>query len=74
MCDMELKPCPFCGTKAYSRITVTAELMKGYIGCNNSGCGLKMDFEIKPKSVLLNFNDVVNGIHDAVERWNKRVK
>lgn len=73
MSDIELKQCPCCGERAYSRIyPISREVVKGSICCNNSKCGLKMDFEIKPKSVLLNFDDVINGIHDAVERWNRR--
>lgn len=75
MNDIELKPCPLCGTRSYSRISqICGEVVKGYIGCNNSECGLKMDFEIKPKSVLLNLDDVISGINDAVDRWNRRAK
>lgn len=75
MSDFELKPCPCCGAKAWSRIkTVSGEKMIGFISCNNSSCGLKIPFEIKAKSVLLNFDDVISGINDAVDRWNRRAK
>lgn len=71
--DIELKPCPCCGTKAWSRIKKSSEeKMIGYISCNNSSCGLGMEFEIKAKSVILSFDDVISGINDAVDRWNRR--
>lgn len=74
MIDIELKTCPFCGERAYSRIyPCSGEVIKGYIGCNNSDCGLKMEFEIKPQSVILNCDDVIKGIFEAAEKWNRRV-
>ena len=73
MNKIKLKPCPLCGTEAYSRIvSASNDTLNGYISCNNSQCKLKMDFTIKTK-YSLEFDDVINGINDAVNRWNNRV-
>lgn len=75
MNDIKLKPCPCCGTRAWSHIEKASdEKMIGYISCNNSSCGLKMRFEINASSVILSFEDVVKGIYNAVEKWNTRIK
>lgn len=31
-----------------------------------------MSFAIKPSSILLNFDDVINGLHDVADKWNRR--
>ena len=31
-----------------------------------------MNFIIKPSHILLNFGDVIKGIHDVAEAWNRR--
>ena len=75
-CEMEeikLKPCPCCGEEAYTRIfSLHNERMGCYVSCNNPQCGLTMKFIIEPKSALLNFDDVINGLYDVAEKWNRR--
>lgn len=74
MSEIKLKPCPCCGTEAYTRFTdIKGEALHGYISCNNSKCSLQMRFEIVPSNVLLNFDDVVKGMNDVAEAWNRRV-
>lgn len=72
MREIKLKPCPFCGTEAYTSIERSdGEKMRIYIQCNDSTCGAKMDFTIKPEGSFLNFYDVFSGINKAVEAWNR---
>ena len=72
--EIKLKPCPCCGTESYTHFTdLKGETLRGYISCNNSTCGLEMRFEMAPQNVLLNFDDVIKGMNDAAEAWNRRV-
>lgn len=74
MSEIKLKPCPCCGTEAYTHFTdLKSEVLYGYISCNNSTCGLEMRFRIEPSNVLLDFDDVVKGMDDVVKTWNRRV-
>ena len=71
--EIKLKTCPCCGTEPYTHFTALKDdELHGYISCNNPECALKMCFKIKPSHILLNFDDVVNGINDAAETWNRR--
>lgn len=73
MMEIKLKQCPCCGTEAYMHFTdLRNDELYGFISCNNSECALKMNFTIKPSHILLNFDDVINGIHDVVDKWNRR--
>ena len=73
MSEVKLKPCPFCGTEAYTAIVGwDDEKMKIYIQCNDPDCGTKMEFTIKAERVYLDFDDVMDGISKAVEVWNRR--
>lgn len=73
MREIKLKPCPCCGTEAYTHFKVLkGDELHGYISCNNSTCGLEMRFKIKPSHILLDFNDVIDGINNAAEAWNRR--
>lgn len=75
MSKIKLLPCPCCGTEPFTYITsVMNEKMEGYISCNNPKCALKMEFKIKAKSVFLNFDDVINGLHNVSDKWNRRTK
>lgn len=74
MSEIKLKPCPLCGTEVYTHIMSAAnDKMKGYIKCNSSKCTLKMEFEIKAERILLNFEDVINGLRNVSDKWNRRV-
>lgn len=71
--EIKLKKCPCCGTEAYTHFTdLRNDELHGFISCNNSKCALKINFTIKPSHILLNFDDVINGIYDVVDKWNKR--
>lgn len=73
MSEIKLLPCPLCETEAYTHIrSVVDDVMKGYIQCNNADCALKMEFEIKAERVLLSFEDVINGLHNVSDKWNRR--
>lgn len=74
MSKIELKPCPCCGAEAESQALFDGidNEINGHIEC--SKCGLKIEFTIKPKNVVFNFNDVIDGINDAINRWNRRDK
>ena len=73
MIKIKLKPCPCCGTETYTHFTeLKHDELHGFISCNNSKCALKMNFVIKPSRILLDFNDVINGMHDIADRWNRR--
>lgn len=73
MSEIKLKPCSCCGTEPYTHFTVLKnDELHGFVSCNNPKCALKMSFAIKPSSILLNFNDVINGLHDIADRWNRR--
>ena len=70
---IELKPCPCCGTEPYTHLLcIRDDELKGYVSCNNPKCRLKMEFTIKPTHILLDFNDVINGLYDVADNWNKR--
>lgn len=73
MGEIKLKPCPFCKTEAYTRITALKnEELQGFISCNNPKCLAQMRFSFKAEKGLLNFEDVIIGIYEAIEKWNKR--
>lgn len=74
MSEIKLRPCPCCDTEPYTHFTeLKHNELHGFISCNNSNCALKMNFVIKPSRTLLNFDDVINGMHDIADRWNRRV-
>ena len=73
MSKIKLKPCPFCGTLPYTSVDkVRAENIEVSIQCDNPDCGALMNFKIKTKNGLLDFDEVVNGCNEAVETWNRR--
>ena len=73
MNGIKIKPCPCCGTQPYTVITsVHNDKLYGYIECNNPECKLKMDFTAEAKHVLLSFEDVINGIYETTDKWNRR--
>lgn len=73
MLEIKLKPCPCCGTKPYTHFTeLKNDELHGYVSCNNPKCAINMGFVIKPTHILLNFYDVINGIHDIADKWNRR--
>lgn len=76
MIEVKLEPCPLCGSEPYTRITETKDgEMNGYIRCNNTNCGLQINFKIKSQNgMFLSFNDIINGLKKEIEKWNRRVQ
>ena len=73
MSEIKLKSCPCCGTESYTCFTALKDdKLHGFVSCDNPKCALKMSFAIKPSSILLNFDDVINGLHDVADKWNRR--
>lgn len=73
MSEIKLKPCPFCGTMPYTSINESdGKKIKGYIQCNNPNCGVLMNFEIDTKGGFLKFDDVIDGLNEMEETWNRR--
>lgn len=69
----ELKPCPFCGSPAYSFLTVVTgvshDRIKYRVQCSLKECGVcKSDEVVSGSNVktLMNMIDKVNG------KWNTR--
>lgn len=73
MSEIKLKPCPCCGTEPFTHFTeLKNDELHGFVSCNNPGCALKMNFTIKTSHILLNFDDVINGLRDIANKWNRR--
>lgn len=74
--DNVLKPCPFCGGKAYiqkltSGYTGSGEFIAGYeVGCKT--CNIK--FKAESRFALIDGQPVfkTNGYDRCVEQWNRR--
>lgn len=75
MSEIKLKPCPCCGTETYTHFTALKnDELSGFVSCNSPECALKMNFVIKPSHVLLSFDDVINGVHNVADKWNRRTE
>ena len=71
---IELKPCPYCGTLPYTWVEMLGdEKMKAYIQCNNADCRATVAKVIKAKRGLLNFEEVIGGLEEAADTWNRRI-
>ena len=71
---IKLKPCPLCGTLPYTWAErLDDERMKTYIRCNNGDCKATVVRTIETKRGLLNFEEIIGGIKEAANTWNKRV-
>ena len=65
---VELKPCPFCGNKAYTKITGLGGMVEFRVICES--CGVKQSYIAQVP--LLSFTDAENAIEAATELWNMR--
>lgn len=72
----ELKPCPFCGGKAYTKVVSRDYLPTGYsIGVEL--CCKKCDFYMRGQTVFevdefMNVKIVSGGVQHMIENWNRR--
>ena len=74
MNEIKLKSCPFCGTEPYTSIDkLSADKIEASIQCNNPDCAALIKFKIKIKNGLLNFNEIIEGLKNAAEAWNRRI-
>ena len=72
--QIKLKPCPLCGTLPYTWAErLDDERMKACIRCNNSDCKATVVRVIETKRGLLNFEEIIGGIEEAANTWNRRV-
>lgn len=72
--QIKLKPCPLCGTLPYTWAErLDDERMKACIQCNNSDCKATVVRVIETKRGLLNFEEIIGGIKEAANTWNRRV-
>jgi Lar family restriction alleviation protein len=73
---MELKPCPFCGGKAYTKVVSRDYMQTGYsigaeVGCEK--CGFHMRGEtVFAVDEFMNVKIVSGGVQHMIERWNSR--
>lgn len=73
----ELKPCPFCGGKAYIREYAHGHGGNGCFnasyecGCSNCKIAFKANSEFSLKNGYPVFS--VNGYEKCVEAWNRRI-
>lgn len=66
----ELKPCPFCGGEAYSRVNIVdMGTLEFSVICNECGVKRKEKFEL----LDTNFNDISVIIEKSVSAWNTRI-
>ena len=82
----ELKPCPFCGGKAYMRMVCRNETIEKFpdkadalekypakwwvLGCLTPGCIL----EANPEKHFIKLGFRAGSEKEAVEKWNKRAE
>lgn len=75
MGEIKLKPCPFCGTDAYTEFkhigrNCTTEMYDLIVKCNRSDCGLEKHHKICLDDEL--FDTVLKEIKFVVDDWNNR--
>jgi len=72
----ELKPCPFCGSKAVRHITEASSYCPGSykvaIVCTRSGCGAAIDMIYNPPPWVKNPERQAKVI--IARAWNRRAK
>lgn len=72
----ELKPCPFCGGKAYTKVVSRDHLQTGYsigaeVGCEK--CGFHMRGEtVFAVDEFMNVKIFSGGVQHMIEKWNRR--
>lgn len=65
----ELKPCPFCGGKAHSNVTIASiKELNIAVFCKNCGVIIQRDVKL----LDMNFQDIITVIENSTNAWNRR--
>jgi Lar family restriction alleviation protein len=72
----ELKPCPFCGGEAYTKVVSRDYMQTGYSIGAEVGCQ-KCNFHMRGDSIFevdefMNMKMVSEGAQHVIENWNRR--
>ena len=68
--EQGLKPCPFCGDKASTKVEIVNIIeTKMYFSVECKSCGIRKGIYTKQGC---SFGDIISAMHLAVERWNER--
>lgn len=72
----ELRPCPFCGGKAYIKVisrghTETAYTIGAEIGCKTCAFHMRAD-TVFTVDEFMNMNTISDGVEHMIEIWNRR--
>ena len=72
----ELKPCPFCGGEAYTKVVSRDHMQTAYSIGAEVGCE-KCNFYMQGETVFavdefMNVKMVSEGVQHMIENWNRR--
>lgn len=74
MIQTNLKPCPLCKTKPYTKIEPkNSHEIHIKIICNNPECGISMKRIVK-SDFWINSDQITNEIDEMIWKWNGRAK
>ncbi len=66
----ELKPCPFCGERPMTRVTVYQNIVSFKIRC----CGCGVTNAVAVELCDSDFSVIYDGLQKAVALWNRRAE
>ena len=76
MNEIKLKPCPFCGGEATTRVVVIRSEIAGctddisfVVGCSTCHIGQRWDINDRDS-----FEDAKTAMQKAIEAWNRRAE
>lgn len=68
--DDSVKPCPFCGSEAYTRVRVDTVLMTITLIVTCGTCGVEKRFTANKYN--LTFDTVLEAVQKVINAWNRR--